>query len=94
MSKYTQGRTFEYRVVELLKDEGFLLVSRFPASKHWDIFAWNGKELYLIECKAGGYSKKEIVKKAKEAEEVGANFRFYWKEDGKICMEEVKIDSK
>jgi len=94
MTKYTQGRTFEYRIVEILRDEGFLFVSRFPGSKRFDILAWDGKELYLIECKSGRYSKSEIEKKAKEALEVNANFRFYYKEDGKICMKEVKVDPK
>lgn len=91
MTKYEKGRNFEYRIVEVLRDEGFLFVSRLPGSKHFDIIAWNGNELYLIECKSGGYSKSEIEKKSRDALEVGANFRFYWKDkDGKICMEEVK----
>jgi len=94
MTNYEKGRNFEYRVVELLREEGFIFVSRLPGSKHFDVVAWNGKELYLIECKSGGYSKSEIEKKSKEALEGSANFRFYYKEDGKICMKEVKVDPK
>jgi len=94
-SKYAQGRNFEYKVANLLKKEGFLFVSRFPGSKHFDIVAWDGKYLFLIECKKGNYSEKEINKKKDEALSVNAIFRFYYIDEfGKVCMREVRGETK
>ncbi len=52
MSNYEAGRRLEYRVRDIFRREGFLVI-RAAQSKPIDLVCIRGGKLFLIECKAG-----------------------------------------
>jgi Holliday junction resolvase len=60
---YINGRSLEYRVKNLLKENGFAVVRSAGSHGKWDLIAVNEskKTIYLISCKKG--KRKRQIKK-------------------------------
>jgi hypothetical protein len=60
---YINGRSLEYRIKNILKENGFAVVRSAGSHGKWDLIAVNEsrKTIYLISCKKG--KRKRQIKK-------------------------------
>jgi hypothetical protein len=60
---YINGRSLEYRIKNILKENGFYVVRSAGSHGKWDLIAVNEskKTIYLISCKKG--KRKRHIKK-------------------------------
>lgn len=76
---YVSGRAKEYREMESLRREGYLIVAR-SAGSHSPIDVWAidplKKRIALIQCKSGQSAEKERSKALKELERVPRGYYF------------------
>lgn len=54
MSKYRNGRAFEYKVRDVLKDRGYFVVRSAGSKSPADLIAINSKGVLLVQCKRSG----------------------------------------
>lgn len=71
MSNYETGRRLEYRVRDIFRKQGFLVI-RAAQSKPIDLVCIRDGKLFLVECKAGGSflgqdRKKELLGLSEQA---------------------------
>jgi Holliday junction resolvase len=66
MSNYVMGRRLEYRIRDLFKREGYLVI-RAASSKPIDLVCIKKGKTVLVECKAGG----SWLGKVRKAELIG-----------------------
>ncbi len=71
MSNYEVGRRLEYRIRDLFRSQGFLVI-RAAQSKPIDLVCIRNGMTVLVECKAGrsymgGNRKKELLELSKQA---------------------------
>lgn len=90
MSSYIKGRRLEYRVRDLFKDKGFIVI-RAARSAPVDLVCLKNGDSLLIECKAnksefGKKNREELLKMAKKA---GAKPILAYRDKRKIFLIDV-----
>ncbi len=71
MSNYEAGRRLEYRIRNIFRRQGFLVI-RAAQSKPIDLVCIRNGKTFLVECKAGrsyvsGERKKELLELSEQA---------------------------
>jgi Holliday junction resolvase len=66
MSKYAKGRRLEYRVRNLFRSKGYVVI-RAAQSKPVDLVCLKGGRILLVECKSG----KATLSRSQRAELMG-----------------------
>jgi len=94
MTNYEKGRRFEYRVRDLFKKHGFIVV-RAAQSKPIDLVCLKNGNSILVECKTnkrslGKNGKKELLNMAKTS---GAKPILAYKEKRKVKLFDVEADN-
>ncbi len=94
MSSYAKGRRLEYRVRDLFKKNGFIVI-RAARSMPIDLVCLRDGESLFIECKSrksefGEEKKKELLDLAKVA---GAKPVLAYRHKRKIYLVDVKLNS-
>ena len=57
---YRNGRSREYRSINLLRGEGFECVRSAGSKGHWDVVAWNAALIRFVQVKKNPPSKAEL----------------------------------
>lgn len=94
MTNYEKGRRFEYRVRDLFKKHGFIVV-RAAQSKPIDLVCLKNGKSILVECKTnkrslGKNGKKELLNMAKTS---GAKPILAYKEKRTVKLLDVETDN-
>lgn len=94
MSSYAKGRRLEYRVRDLFRKNGFIVI-RAARSMPVDLVCMRDKKTLLIECKArksefNNERRKELLHLAKIA---GAEAVLAYKNDRKIFLMDAQTNS-
>lgn len=94
MSKYVKGRRFEYRVRDLFRGKGYLVI-RAAQSKPIDLICLKNGQTILVECKTDK-SKLTMLRKLellRLAQVSGASLILAYRRKRKIELIDLKSDS-
>jgi len=87
VSNYERGRRFEWRVRDLLRKRGFIVL-RCAGSKPVDLVALKKGRIVLVECKSDGYiPPKQMKKLEKIVKKAGAELLIVSKDDYRFKIE-------
>jgi len=94
MSRYAKGRRLEYKVRDLFRSRGYVVI-RAAQSKPIDLICLKGGRILLVECKSGKstLSKSRRTELLKLAEASGASLVLASTKKRKIELVEVKTGS-
>lgn len=91
MNKYSKGRRFEYKIMRLLKADGYNVLRSAGSHGLYDIVAWNSKEVRFIQAKHKDYvSPQEINKIWEDSMPAVCRREIWYLKNGRINIHECR----